>query len=198
MTARPALHESPDPAEACPAEIALDDPRLPAWRAFLFAQAAVLRTLENELLDEEHISLAEYDALVQLALPADRRLRMSELAERLVISRSGVTRLVDRLESQGLVQRSHCAPDGRGAYAVLTKAGLARLRAAVPTHLRHVDEHFLSLLSPEELEAIERAMTTVAQATGRCTAQLASPLAGRLEDDPALAPALEAVPAGAR
>src|SRR5690606_32527771 len=103
--------------------------------------------------------LAEYDALVQLALPAERRLRMSELAERLVISRSGVTRLVDRLEHQGLVERSPCAPDGRGAYAVLTHAGLARLRDVVPTHLRHVDEHFLSLIGPDDLVAIERVMT---------------------------------------
>lgn len=187
MTAEPMTEASATAGQVCPAEVALDDPRLRAWRAFLFAQAAVLRELETELLTEEHLSLGEYDALVQLALPDDRRLRMSELAERLVISRSGVTRLVDRLESQGLVARSHCAPDGRGAYAVLTQAGLERLRNAVPTHLRHVDEHFLSLLPAEDLAVIERAMTIVAQATGRCTAQLTSALAGRLEDDAALA-----------
>ncbi|MFN8619184.1 MAG: MarR family transcriptional regulator [Chloroflexota bacterium] len=174
-------------SSTCAAEIALDDPRLRAWRAFLFAQAAVLRELETELMADEQISLAEYDALTQLAAPEDRRLRMSELAERLVISRSGVTRLVDRLEAQGLVVRSQCAPDGRGAYAVLTTAGLARLRAAVPTHLRHVDEHFLSLVTPEQLAVIEQAMTTVAQATGRCVAQLTSGLSGRLDDDAALA-----------
>lgn len=187
MTAEPITEVASGSDGVCAAEIALDDPRLRAWRAFLFAQAAVLRELETELLTEEQISLGEYDALVQLALPADRRLRMSELAERLVISRSGVTRLVDRLEAQGLVARSQCAPDGRGAYAVLTTAGLDRLRNAVPTHLRHVDEHFLSLLSGDDLVVIERAMTIVAQATGRCTAQLASALKGRLEDDPALA-----------
>ena len=187
MTAEPVTEASAVSGQVCPAEVALDDPRLRAWRAFLFAQAAVLRELETELLTEEHLSLGEYDALVQLALPDDRRLRMSELAERLVISRSGVTRLVDRLESQGLVARSQCAPDGRGAYAVLTPAGLDRLRNAVPTHLRHVDEHFLSLLPAEDLAVIERAMTIVAQATGRCTAQLGSALAGRLEDDAALA-----------
>lgn len=184
MTAEAAL----DPQATCAAEVALDDPRLRAWRAFLFAQAAVLRELETEMLAEERISLGEYDALVQLAVPADRRLRMSELAERLVISRSGVTRLVDRLESQGLVARSQCTPDGRGAYAVLTTAGLERLRDAVPSHLRHVEEHFLAHIPAEDLAVIERAMTTVAQATGRCTAQLTSGLAGRLEPDAALAP----------
>lgn len=180
---------APDTAAdgVCPAEVALDDPRLRAWRAFLFAQAAVLRELEADLLAEQHISLAEYDALVQLAIPDDRRLRMSELADRLVISRSGVTRLVDRLEGQGLVARSQCTPDGRGAYAVLTQAGLERLRNAVPSHLRHVEQHFLSLIETDDLDAIERAMTTVARATGRCIAQLSSGLAGRLEDDPKLA-----------
>jgi DNA-binding MarR family transcriptional regulator len=188
MTAEPSLKARPEAGSACPAEVALDDPRLGAWRAFLFAQAAVLRRLESELLEEERISLAEYDALVQLAIPEDRRLRMSELADRLIISRSGVTRLVDRLESQGLVARSQCAPDGRGAYAVLTDAGLVRLREAVPTHLRHVDEHFLSLITPQELAVIQEAMTRVARATGRCVAQLSSGLAGRLEIDAALAP----------
>lgn len=187
MTAEPLADARPQDGPACPAEIALDDPRLRAWRAFLFAQAAVLRELEGKLLDEERLSLAEYDALVQLAIPDDRRLRMSELAERLVISRSGVTRLVDRLEAHGYVRRSHCAPDGRGAYAVLTTTGLARLRAAVPVHVRHVEQHFLSLLSADELVVIEESMTTLARATGRCIAQLSSGLAGRLDDDPALA-----------
>lgn len=187
MTVEPAIAPAPDTERVCAAEIALDDPRLRAWRAFLFAQAAVVRELETQLLAEERISLGEYDALAQLAVPEDRRLRMSELAERLVISRSGVTRLVDRLESQGLVARSQCTPDGRGAYAVLTTAGLERLRGAVPSHLRHVEEHFLSHIPAEDLAVIERAMTTVAQATGRCTAQLTSGLAGRLEMDAALA-----------
>jgi DNA-binding MarR family transcriptional regulator len=188
MTAELLAEATPEQSSACPAEIALDDPRLRAWRAFLFAQAAVLRELEIALLADERLSLGEYDALAQLAAPEDRRLRMSELADRLVISRSGVTRLVDRLESQGLVRRDQCAPDGRGAYAVLTHAGLERLRTAVPTHLRHVDEHFLSLLPAEDLAVVERAMMVLAQATGRCTSQLSSGLAGRLEDDAALAP----------
>ena len=187
MTAAPITQQASPDAPTCAAEVALDDPRLRAWRAFLFGQAAVLRELETALLAEERLSLGEYDALAQLAIPEDRRLRMSELAERLVISRSGVTRLVDRLEAQDLVRRSQCAPDGRGAYAVLTRTGLERLRNAVPTHLRHVEEHFLSHIGPDDLDAIERAMTAVARATGRCISQLSSGLAGRLEEDGALA-----------
>ncbi|MFO1539778.1 MAG: MarR family winged helix-turn-helix transcriptional regulator [Chloroflexota bacterium] len=147
-----------------------DDPRLRAWRAFLLAQAAVFRSLADVLDAEAGLPLAEYDALVNLAIAPDRRLRMSELADRLVISRSGVTRLVDRLQAQALVSRSTCSPDGRGAYAVLTPAGFARLRGAVPVHLRHVTARFLDVIDPADLPAVERAMLAVAAATGRCTA----------------------------
>lgn len=159
----------------------LDDPRLRAWGVFLLAQAALLRTLEAELVDDQALSLKEYDTLVQLAIPEDRRLRMGELADQLTISRSGVTRLVDRLEAQGLVRRSTCAPDGRGAYAELTLAGLERLRSAVPAHLRHVQQHFFSVLDGHDLAVIEDAMRRVAEASGRCATELRSLLAARLD-----------------
>ena len=94
-----------------------DDPRLRAWVAFLQAHAVVTRRLEAELHAERDLSLAEYDALVQLAVADDRRLRMSELAERVVLSRSGVSRLVDRLEGDGLVARRACPTDARGSWA---------------------------------------------------------------------------------
>src|SRR5664280_1358954 len=108
-----------------------DDPRLRAWIAFLRAYSAVTRKLDAE----RDLGLAEYDALVQLALADDRRLRMSELAERVVLSRSGVSRLVDRLEATGLVLRAPCMDDARVSWATLTDAGLARLRDASPVHL---------------------------------------------------------------
>ena len=85
-----------------------DDPRLRAWVAFLQAHAVVTRRLEAELQAERGLSLADYDALVQLAVADGRRLRMSELAERVLLSRSGVSRLVDRLEGDGLVARRAC------------------------------------------------------------------------------------------
>ena len=85
-----------------------DDPRLRGWIAFLRAYASVTRRLEAELHAERDLGLAEYDALVQLALADNRRLRMSELADRVVLSRSGVSRLVDRLEAAGLVARAAC------------------------------------------------------------------------------------------
>lgn len=135
------------------------DPRLGAWSAFLRAHARVVRELERELQSEQRMALTDYDVLVQLANVPDRRLRMSELADRLLLSRSGATRLVDRLVAQGLVERMTCDDDRRGQWASLTDAGLDRLRQASPTHLRGVAEHFLDRLSTDELAALERAFT---------------------------------------
>lgn len=156
----------------------LDDPRLRAWRAMLHGHAALMRQLEAELMDREGMSLAEYDALVQLAGAPERRLRMSDLADQVLLSRSGVTRLVDRLERQGLVERSRCAPDARGAYANLTAAGARRLREALPVHLAGVREHFLEAVDALDLPAIERAMTRLAAANGKPIPSLESRLAG--------------------
>ena len=131
------------------------DPRLATWAAFLRAHARVVRELERELQAEQRMALTDYDVLVQLAAADDRRLRMSELADRLLLSRSGVTRLVDRLVAQGLVTREICDTDRRGQWAALTDAGLDRLRAASPTHLRGVGEHFLDRMSPDELASMQ-------------------------------------------
>lgn len=88
---------------------------------------------------------------------------MRHLADEVILSKSGVTRLVDRLVDDGLVERSACLADARGAEAVLTERGLARLRSASTTHLRGIDEHFLAILGDSELEAIERVMSAVAR-----------------------------------
>jgi DNA-binding MarR family transcriptional regulator len=138
-----------------------DDPHLRAWIAFLRAYAAVTRRLEGELHAERDLGLAEFDALVQLALAESRRLRMSELAERVVLSRSGVSRLVDRLEATGLVARAPCPDDARVAWATLTDAGYERLRQAWPVHLRGVEAHFLSQIPDDDREALVRALESV-------------------------------------
>ena len=137
------------------------DPRLAAWSTFLRAHARVVRELERELQAEEDLALTDYDVLVQLAGADDRRLRMSELADRLLLSRSGATRLVDRLVADGLVERVTCEADRRGQWAALTDAGLARLRRAAPTHLRGVAIHFLDRLSADDLAALERMLDAV-------------------------------------
>jgi DNA-binding MarR family transcriptional regulator len=140
------------------------DARLVAWSTFLRAHARVTRELEHELAAEQDLSLADYDLLYQLAIADGRRLRMSELADRLVLSRSGATRLVDRLEAAGLVDRQTCATDRRGYWATVTEAGIGRLRAATPTHLRGVCEYFLDRIPPAELEQLRRTLERIVAA----------------------------------
>lgn len=142
------------------------DPRLAPWRAFLLAHARVARRLDEELRAEHDISFAEYDALLTIAQAPDRRIRMGQLAEEVLLSKSGVTRLIDRLVGDGLVERSACLADARGAEAVLTERGLGRLRAASRTHLRGISEHFLAAVDPTDLEGLERSMTAVARQAG--------------------------------
>lgn len=141
--------------------ISAHDPRIATWRLFLTAHARLERLLDEDLRLEHDLTLAEYDALLQLAESPTRRLRMHELADRVVLSRSGVTRLIDRLVRDGSVERSHCATDARGAEAVLTESGLARLRDATHTHLRGISDHFIETMDTTELSAIDRAMRAV-------------------------------------
>jgi DNA-binding MarR family transcriptional regulator len=142
------------------------DPRLDAWRAFLGAHARLFRRLDDELRLEHDLSLPEYDTLLHLAEAPGRRLRMSRLASLVLLSKSGVTRLIDRLEADGSVERLQCAHDARGAEAVLTDEGLRRLRRASTTHLRGIERYFVDVLEPAELAGIERTMNAVSRATG--------------------------------
>jgi DNA-binding MarR family transcriptional regulator len=138
-----------------------DDPRLEAWRAFLFAHAQVRRQLERELQAEQGMSLGEYEVLLFLAYADSRRRRMSELADLMVLSRSGATRLIDRLEGAGLVERVVCDTDRRGQWAQLTQTGYEQLRRASPTHLRGIAEHFLDRIPAAELDALHATMDRV-------------------------------------
>ena len=141
--------------------ISARDPRIATWRRFLMAHAHLERLLDEELRAEHDLSLAEYDALLQLAEAPGRRMRMHRLADQVLLSRSGVTRLIDRLVRDGSVERDSCATDARGAEAVLTAAGLARLRTASGTHLRGIADHFVEAIAPGDLDAVDRAMTDV-------------------------------------
>jgi DNA-binding MarR family transcriptional regulator len=136
----------------------LTDTELGAWRSFLRAHAQITRKLEAELVAEHDLPLPSYDVLLQLAESPGRRLRMTELADRVLLSRSGLTRLVDRLEREGLVERAACPGDARGTHAVLTDAGLTRLRQAAPTHLRGIAEHVTGRLTPHEVDQLRTVM----------------------------------------
>lgn len=148
------------------ASFAATDPEIAPWRAFLHAHARLTRRLDEELQASHGLSLAEYDALVQLANSPRRRMRMSTLADRVLLSRSGITRLVDRLVADGMVERSACPTDARGAEAAITPAGLDRLRTASMTHLDGVHRLFLDVIPQTELAAIERGLTRVTDGLG--------------------------------
>ena len=153
------------------ATTALSTTELAAWRSFLRAHAVVTRRLEAELVAEHDLPLASYDVLVQLSEAPQQRLRMTELADRVLLSRSGLTRLVDRLVRDGLVERQACSEDARGMLAVLTPAGLDRLRGAWPTHLRGVAAH-VSRLDDDEVRQLTRLLLTMvpeARAPGDAT-----------------------------
>ena len=135
------------------------------WRSFLRAHARIVRHLETELVAEQSLSLASYDVLVQLAETPGRRMRMTELADAVLLSRSGVTRLVDRLERTGLVSRERADGDGRGVVAVLTQTGLDRLRTASGTHLAGVVRHFVEPLEETEISALGRTCEQLAAAS---------------------------------
>jgi DNA-binding MarR family transcriptional regulator len=130
----------------------LTGPELAAWRGFLRVHSALARELDAELVSEHGLQLSSYEVLLTVADAPGERMRMSEIADSVLLSRSGVTRLVDRLERDGLVERIPCEDDARGQYAVLTPRGRATFDAARATHLAGVRRRFLGLLEPEQLE----------------------------------------------
>jgi DNA-binding MarR family transcriptional regulator len=149
-----------------PKQSSLSSLELEAWAGFLRAHASLTRALDEELRHEEGLSLSEYDVLVQLADTPEGRLRMAELADAVLLSRSGLTRLVDGLERRGLVERARCPEDARGLHAVLTPEGLRRRREAASTHLAGVRRDFLDHLREDQLRELADAWETVLSAPG--------------------------------
>ncbi len=134
-----------------------------AWRAFLEAHASVTARLDDELRRERDLPLTWYDVLLSLER-AGGRLRMQDLARAVLFSRSGLTRLVDRMEQARLVAREPCADDRRGTFAVLTAEGRRALRRAAPVHLRGIARHFSDHLSPQERRLLAAALAKLARA----------------------------------
>ncbi|MFN2544583.1 MAG: MarR family winged helix-turn-helix transcriptional regulator [Actinomycetota bacterium] len=134
---------------------------LRAWRAFLQSHARVVRRLDAELQAERGLTLSAYEVLLRLRSAPDRRLRMSDLAEDVLLSPSGATRVVDQLVRRGLVERCRGSVDGRSHLAILTKEGLQELRAAAPIHIRGIQEHFTGKLSERELDQLATALEPV-------------------------------------
>jgi DNA-binding MarR family transcriptional regulator len=127
---------------------------LAAWAGFLRAHAAVTRELDAELSAAHDLPLSSYEVLLYLHSAPEGMMRMSELADTVLLSRSGLTRLVDRLERTGLLERRQCSSDARGYHAAITAAGRRAFRDARATHLAGVRERFLRHLSAEELRRL--------------------------------------------
>lgn len=132
----------------------LDERELAAWRGLLITHSRVIAALDEELEREHGLALGSYEVLLQLAGSPEHSLRMGTLADRLLLSRSGLTRLVDRLVARGLVERHSCPSDRRGTYARLTDEGRKRFDESRPTHLRGVRQHFLGLLDDGDMERL--------------------------------------------
>ena len=144
----------------------IDEESMAAWTGFLRVHAALVDVLGRELEHETGLPLSWYDVLAQLAAAPDGRLRMQDLATAVVLSKSGLTRLVDRLEAAGFVERASCPSDRRGTYAHLTPAGTKVLEAARPTHHRGIEEHFVNLVSERDLAALRRVTDKLGDALG--------------------------------
>ena len=124
----------------------------------------IVRRLEAELEAEHGLTLPGYEVLAHLSDAPQQRLRMTDLAKHAILTPSGLTRLVDKLGRDGLVERQRCGADARVIYAVLTPSGMSRLVAAYPTHLRGVREHYLDWLSPAQQDALSDALGDLAGA----------------------------------
>jgi DNA-binding MarR family transcriptional regulator len=139
----------------------LTETEMRAWQALFHAYHQVIRKLDRELRNEHDLPLAAYDVLLRLARAPERAMRMTDLAERVMLSPSGLTRLVDRLFSKGLVRRQTDTHDARVALAYLTDEGLKQLRRAARTHLRGIREHFTGRLGERKLRDVASGLETI-------------------------------------
>jgi DNA-binding MarR family transcriptional regulator len=151
----------------------LEGEALDAWRSFLQSHATILRLLDAELASEHGITARDYEVLLYLAQAPDRKLPMSALAESTMLTRSGITRLVDGLVAGGFVERAACPNDARVSYAKLTDNGLAKLRNAGCTHVRSISRLFLEHFSPEETGQLASLLSRLpgAASGGACTVE---------------------------
>ncbi|HWA81788.1 MAG TPA: MarR family transcriptional regulator [Fimbriimonadaceae bacterium] len=131
---------------------------LEAWKGLLLAHATLVEQIDKEMAQADLLPLDWYDALLALEDAPNHKLKMSELADQVLLSKSGLTRLVDRLEAKGYIRREGCRADRRVAYAVLTPEGLKAREASWPTYRTAIQEHFASQLTEEEARVVAEAL----------------------------------------
>jgi DNA-binding MarR family transcriptional regulator len=151
----------PDGLESAAVKTDLTEGEMRAWQGLLHAHQQVVRALDAELRAEHGISMADYDVLLRLARAPHRTLRMTDLARRVMLSPSGLTRAVDRLVAAGLVKRDRVEGDARGMIAHLTESGRQLLRRAARTHLRGIREHFTARLTETQLRNVASALEAI-------------------------------------
>jgi DNA-binding MarR family transcriptional regulator len=142
--------------------------QLEAWVSFLRAHAALTRELSAQLLRDHGLTINDYEVLLHLSREEGGMLRRVDLAERVILTASGITRLLDGLERQGFVEKAHCETDARVTYAKLTDAGRGKLRDAGKTHLAGIDELFLSRYSGSELATLADLLSRLPMTGGDC------------------------------
>jgi DNA-binding MarR family transcriptional regulator len=147
--------------EADPAPKWLTPPEMRAWQKLIDVTTGVMATLDGELRAEHGLTLGDYEVLVHISDAPDHSVRMTDLASRLKLSPSGITRRIDGLVRDGYVERKQCPSDRRGSNAVLTEKGLLRLQEAAPTHVRGVRSHFVDQLSVRQLANLASALSAV-------------------------------------
>jgi DNA-binding MarR family transcriptional regulator len=164
---------SPAPEGPTPETSRLEGSALEAWRSYLQSHAGIVRELDAELIAGHGLTVRDYEVLLYLAQAEDRRLPMSALSERTMLTRSGITRLVDGLVGQGLIERVSCESDARVSYARLTETGHAKLRDAGCTHVKGIERLFLANFTAEELELLAGLLSRLPGASpgGACTAE---------------------------
>ncbi|GCE31259.1 MarR family transcriptional regulator [Dictyobacter alpinus] len=152
----------------------LNRTQLKAWRTFITAHATVIDLIERNLAEAKQLPLSSYDVLLALVEAPNRRLRMNELAHAVVLSRSGLTRLVDRLEQEGFLKRDRTGPDRRATYAVLTLKGFRAFRQAWPIYAQGIEKHFAQHLTEQEMSMLTQMLGRVLAAAEKPSFPLSS------------------------
>jgi DNA-binding MarR family transcriptional regulator len=149
----------------------LDGAALDAWRGYLQSHASIVRLLDAELIAEHGLTARDYEVLLYLAQAEDRRLPMSAIAESTMLTRSGITRLVDGLVECGLIERVSCSKDARVSYAHLTEVGYEKLREAGQTHIAGIRRLFLENFNEREIEQLASLLSRLpgAHRGGECS-----------------------------
>ena len=150
-----------------------------AWRAVMTAHTRVTELLAEEMAEETDITLDRYSVLLMLSQSEDGAMRPSDLADAIGLSRSGTTRLIDRLETAGLVERRSCGEDRRGTFVGLTDSGADSFRRAGRVHLRGIEEHFGTHLTSDELADLDRILSKLASAVDSEALAMVAPGGGR-------------------